>query len=202
VVGNVLFAVILGATAIAATLLAAPLPLAVRRPVRFSTALLTAPAFVYGVMAFAPSFEAVAPAVVLLVAALAPTILALAVLRAIYCAPSPLVTMGLLIGVALAGLLAAVTGFVLLVLLTLAGACVAMAGAMVRRARGRDLLQGAVGVLAFPAGVFAFLHDAGDGRFLLFFACGLLGLALTLARVSHPAVEVVRDLRHGGAIAR
>jgi hypothetical protein len=128
--------------------------------------------------------------------------LALAVLRAFSRMPSPLVTTGLLIGAGLAGLLAAVTSFVLPVLLTLAAACVVIAGAMVRRARRRALFQGVVGALAFPAGVFAFLHDAADGRFLLFFACGLLGLVLALARVSHPAVEVVRDLRHGGAIAR
>jgi hypothetical protein len=198
--GGLFFAMTLGAAAIAAALLAAWMPSAACRLVRFAAALLAAPALSYGLTPFIPAFQAASPFVLLLAAAPAPAALALAMRNAFGRAPSLLLTVTVLLIAGLSGLAAVTTGLVFPVLLILIMACGAIANSMVRQARGRVALQGVAGSLAFPAGIFAFLHSAGNGQFLLFFACGLLGLALALTRVSSQPVEIVRDLR-GGVIA-
>ena len=195
-----IFAVILGASALAAGLLAARARVQARFPIRLAAALLLSLALAYFAAAFAPGLAAAASATALLTSATAPVALVLASLSTLGRAPSRFSAACLLSLAFVAGIAAALTGFAAAAFAPLTLSACAIALMLLRLGRGAGVTQGVVCALAFLPGAFAFM--AGGPQFLLFFAGAVLGLTLALTRVSHKPVEQLRDLRQGGVIAR
>jgi hypothetical protein len=197
---RIFFAVLLGLSAIAAVLLAHAAPRPARRYQRLACALFAAPAAALLLAFPVPSFGVAAFAVLLLATSLAPMALALAMQAAFAAPPSRATTALLLLCAFLAGLGAILSGYVLPASVMLIIADLLIVVIALRHARGLARLEALLAALVFALGAFAAMKAGLEA--LLFFAAGLMGITLALARASGPVVEQARDLRQLAAIGR
>lgn len=203
------FAVVLGFAAAIAAMSAASAPQLERAYLRFAAGLAAALAIAVAAAALMGGSDAglFADAVTLLVAALASASLALAAAVHFARAPASVSAAAILIVACVAGLAGAATGSALLGLAPLMVSAIAMAalaGRAWRRARKPARLLG-LSAAAILAAAAAYMSGGAEGRtgFVLFFAAGLLGVALAIARASDSAFEKRRgagrrDLFIGG----
>lgn len=197
---RIFFAAILGLSAIAAALLAHAAPPPARRYQRLACALFAAPAAALLLSTVMPSFGAAGFAVLLLAAGLAPMALALATQAAFARPPSRATSTILLLCAFLAGLSAVLSGYALPASAMLVVADLLIAGIALRHGRGLARIEALLAAIAFVLGAFAAMKNGLEA--LLFFAAGLMGIALALARASGPVVVQTRDLRQLAAIGR
>jgi hypothetical protein len=197
---RIFFAAILGFSAIAAALLSGASPRAARRYQRLACALFAAPAAALLLAVPVPSFGAAAFAVLLLATGLAPMALALAMQAAFAHPPSHATTALLLLCAFLAGLGAVLSGYALPALVMLVVADLLIAVIALRHTRGLARLEALLAALVFALGAFAAMKNGLEA--LLFFAAGLMGIALVLARASGQVVVQARDIRQFAAISR
>lgn len=197
---RIFFAAILGLAAVAAALLSGSSPRSARPYQRLACALFAAPATTLLLAVPVPSFGAAAFAVLLLATGLAPMALALAMQAAFAQPPSRATTTLLLLCAFLAGLGAILSGYALPALVMLVVADLLIAVMALRHAHGLARLEALLAASVFALGAFAAMKNGLEA--LLFFAAGLMGLALALARASGQVVVQARDIRQFAAISR
>lgn len=196
------FAPVLGLSAVLAALFAARANRSARDYLRFAAVLYFALGFCMEAAGFLTRGQAFVMAVMLFVCALAPVALALALFASFERRPSSILAVILLVLAAFAGIAAAASGTIALSFVPLMAASFIMLAMCVRRSRrdGRAGLYGALSVACMILGTAAMRGDgAGAVALALFSSAAMLGFGLAIARRSEPLVAQARDLR--GAVA-
>jgi hypothetical protein len=191
------FAAVLLLAALASGLVAAGTRGEVRAYLRFAAALAAA-------LALAAGFDIAPVAVAPISATLGAALLAFAVYASFRRSPPPRFAAGALALAALAGIAAAFTGETVLAIVPQLVCILALFGISRRglrrlRAPSIQLAAGAAALLAGVA-VQAALSGAGMMALLLFWAAGLLGVTLSVARISDTFVKLRRRLGAGAAV--
>ncbi|MGN6516444.1 MAG: hypothetical protein ACTHLR_11470 [Rhizomicrobium sp.] len=195
---TLIFAPVLGLSAILSALFAARASRSARDYLRFAAALYLALGLCMEASVFLARGEAFVLSVMFFVCALAPAALALALFASFEHRPSSILATILLALCACAGVVAAATGTTLFCFAPLLASGLVMLALCARQWRRdkRSSLYAALSAGCMILGAAAVHGDgAGEVALALFSSASLLGLGLALARRSEPAVVHARDLR-------